>query len=370
MRIEQIELKNYRNYREADIRPCEGITIFLGDNAQGKTNILEAVYLCCTGRSHRTSHDRELIRSGEEAAGVHVRCQRADGGHDVEIRLSQSERRVVKVAGQPVSRSGELMGHVTGVLFSPEDLRMVKDGPQERRRFVDGAYCQLMPGYVGKLTDFQRVLVQRNALLRQMTEPGRDTPADREMLELWNHTMAAAGARVTVARSLYCEKLQPLAAEIYSGLSGGREQLKLLWQSPAYEAGMSPPEVAARWMELLRQAEKADRRAGFSTEGPHREDLDLTLDGASVRSFGSQGQQRSAVLALKMAEAALLQEVTEEPPVAFLDDVMSELDVSRQEYILNHIHGWQVFITGCEPSAALRMTAGKVFHIKQGVISQ
>lgn len=368
MLVRKLTIAGFRNLHPGQWEPASGVNILYGDNAQGKTNLLEACWLFTGARSFRGAKDSEMVPFGGEEAGLTLDFFAA--GREQQAAMTIRQRRQVTLNGVKLPSASRLAGILCGVVFSPAHLSLVRDGPEERRRFVDGAYCQLMPGYVGKLTDFQRVLVQRNALLRQMTELGRDTPADRDMLELWNHTMAAAGARVTVARSLYCEKLQPLAAEIYSGLSGGREQLKLLWQSPAYEAGMSPPEVAARWMELLRQAEKSDRRAGFSTEGPHREDLDLTLDGASVRIFGSQGQQRSAVLALKMAEAALLQEVTEEPPVAFLDDVMSELDVSRQEYILNHIHGWQVFITGCEPSAALRMTAGKVFHIKQGVISQ
>jgi DNA replication and repair protein RecF len=166
------------------------------------------------------------------------------------------------------------------------------------------------------------------------------------------------------------QKIEPLAAEIYSGLSGGREKLTLAWNSPAYETGATSAQIAANWANLLEASHRVDKAAGFSTVGAHREDMDILLDSVPARTYGSQGQQRSAVLALKMAEATLLQEVTNEPPVAFLDDVMSELDVSRQDYILNHIHNWQVLITCCEPSAALRLSAGKVFQIKQGVISE
>jgi DNA replication and repair protein RecF len=228
----------------------------------------------------------------------------------------------------------------------------------------------LRPGYVATLAEHAKVLTQRNTLLRQIRENQSNNTAQTELLDLWDHTLAVAAARVTAARSRYIEKIEPLASEIYHGLSGGREKLSLGWQSVAFEKGATPAQMAAAWAEKLQQSRHADIAAGFSTVGAHREDMQILLDGVPARTFGSQGQQRSAVLALKMAEATLLQDITNEPPVAFLDDVMSELDISRQDYILNHIHGWQVFITCCEPSAALRMTAGRVFHIKQGVISE
>ena len=213
-----------------------------------------------------------------------------------------------------------LAGTLRGVVFSPAHLSLVRDGPEERRRFVDGACCQLRPGHIGVMTEYHKVLQQRNAFLKRCRETGSLTATADDMLEIWDTTLAIA--------------------------------------------------VARRWQQLLQKARPADVAAGFSTAGPHREDLLLLLDGKPARTYGSQGQQRSAVLALKMAEATLLQQITEEPPVAFLDDVMSELDISRQDYILNHIRDWQVFITCCEPTAGLRMTAGRVFEIKQGVISE
>lgn len=368
MYVHRLTVTAFRNLHPCRWEPAAGVNILYGDNAQGKTNLLEACWLFTGARSFRGAKDSETVPFGGEEARLQLDF--TAGGREQQAELVIRQRRQATLNGLKLSSAAKLAGTLCGVVFSPAHLSLVRDGPGERRKFVDAAYCQLSPGYIGKLTDFHRVLAQRNALLKQMTAPGRDTAADREMLELWDHTMAAAGARVTVARSLYIEKLCPLAAEIYDGLSGGREQLAIRWESPAYAPGLTPAEIAARWLGELQAARRADRGAGFSTVGPHREDLALTLNGADVRTYGSQGQQRSAVLSLKLAEAALLQEVTGEAPVAFLDDVMSELDVSRQEYILNHIHGWQVFITGCEPSAALRMTAGKVFYIKQGVVSE
>ena len=366
MLVRRLTVGAFRNLHPCRWEPAPGVNILYGDNAQGKTNLLEACWLFTGARSFRGAKDSETVPFGGEEARLSLEF--FAGSREQQADMTIRQRRQVTLNGVKLPSAARLAGILCGVVFSPAHLSLVRDGPAERRRFVDAAYCQLSPGYVGKLAEYQRVLVQRNALLRQMNEPGRDTASDREMLELWDHTLAAAGARVTLARSLYIDKLQPIAAEIYAGLSGGREQLSLRWESPAFAPGLTPAEIAARWLAALQAARRADRGAGFSTVGPHREDLTLTLNGTEVRTYGSQGQQRSAVLALKMAEAALLQEVTGEPPVAFLDDVMSELDVSRQEYILNHIDGWQVFITGCEPSAALRMTAGKVFHIKQGVL--
>lgn len=265
--------------------------------------------------------------------------------------------------------AARLAGSFCGVVFSPAHLSLVKEGPEGRRRFVDAAYCQLKPGYVGALAEYHKALAQRNAFLKDTKDSGRLTDEQAKLLDLWDYALAAAGARLTLARSHYIRNLQPLAADVYNGLSAGREQMVLSWQS-AVSAEGSAADIANRWLEQLYAARRTDIAAGFSTVGAHREDLQILVDDVAVKTFGSQGQQRSAVLALKLAEASLLQQVTKEPPVAFLDDVMSELDVSRQDYILNHIDGWQVFITCCEPSATLRATAGQVFSVKQGVISK
>ena len=192
MRIRSIRLTDFRNYAEAEIAPCGGVTVFTGDNAQGKTNILEAVYLCCTGRSHRTSHDREMIRTGADIARVRVDADRRDGHHDVEIILPRMERRRVKVAGNVVSRSGELLGHITGVLFAPEDLRMVKDGPAERRRFVDMELSQLRPSYYYALQRYSRALKQRGALLKEISLGN----AHADTLDMWDAQLAESGAAV------------------------------------------------------------------------------------------------------------------------------------------------------------------------------
>lgn len=371
MFVRELQYAGFRNLHPGRWRPCEGVNILYGDNAQGKTNLLEACWLFTGGKSFRGTRDRDMVQLGENKAELSMRFFASQREQSAAIHMER--RRQVTLNGVKLSSAAKLAGHFCGVVFSPAHLSLIKDGPEERRHFVDSAYCQLRPGYIVALTEFQKVLMQRNALLKSWREapPGRE---EEEMLELWDTAFSSAGARLTAARCRYIQRLQPLAEEIYHGLSGGKEKLSLRWESGVVSSEEEYPtdrvELTQRWMHCLQRHRSVDRAAGFTTAGPHRENLSLYLDNMEVRHFGSQGQQRSAVLALKLAEATLLEQVTEEPPVAFLDDVMSELDISRQDYILNHIDKWQVFITCCEPTAALRMTAGKVFQVKQGVISE
>lgn len=361
MLVRELQYEGFRNLHPARFCPGAGVNILYGDNAQGKTNLLEACWLFTGARSFRGAKDSELITFG--APQSRLRMAFTAGEREQEAAILIQGRRQVTLNGVKLPSAARLAGTFCGVVFSPAHLSLIKDGPDGRRRFVDAAYCQLRPAYIRTLAEYQKVLTQRNAFLKN----GADDP---DMLELWDNTLSMIGARITLARQRYIAKLKPLVGEIYGGLSGGRETLTVEWPSPAGRDGDSPADVAQQWQTLFKKAQRADRAAGFSTVGPHREDMELCINGTPARVYGSQGQQRSAVLALKMAEAMLLQEITSEPPVAFLDDVMSELDVSRQDYILNHIREWQVFITCCEPSAPLRLTDGEVFHIKQGVISQ
>ncbi|MBR3779035.1 MAG: DNA replication/repair protein RecF [Clostridia bacterium] len=366
MRVTELTFEGFRNLHPGRWQPDGGVNILYGDNAQGKTNLLEACWLFTGGRSFRGAKDSEMVQFGAEAAKLEMAFEAGGRSQDASITIRQ--RRSVLLNGVSLPSASKLAGTFCGVVFSPAHLSLIKDGPEGRRRFIDAAYCQLKPAYIGVLSEFHTALTQRNALLKQCREMGTLTPEMGDLLDLWDHTLAAASARLTAARQHYVRRLQPMATEIYRGLSLGRETFEVAWETPITAAPL--PEMAAQWMDAYRQARRADVAVGFSTVGPHREDLIVTIQGQLARSYGSQGQQRSAVLALKLAEATLLEEVTDEKPVAFLDDVMSELDTSRQDYILNHIDGWQVFITCCEPSAALKNTAAKVFSVKQGVISE
>ena len=366
MRVNRLELTHYRNLSPTVLEPGPGVNVIWGENAQGKTNLLEAVWLFTGGKSFRGARDSELTAFGEDESTLTMDFTAQD--REQRARLTIRNRRSAVLNGVSLTGASQLAGRFCGIVFSPAHLTLVKGGPEERRRFLDAAYCQLRPGYMKSLSEYSRALAQRNTLLKDLRS-GRGLPGWEELLEVWDQRLAQSGCRLMQARLRYIDRLGPVAAEIYGGLSGGREAFSLEYETSLPEPvdGNTPAaDLAALFYKALRNARDADLAAGFTTVGPHRDDAKTAIGGLSARMYGSQGQQRSAVLALKMAEATLLREVTGEQPVALLDDVMSELDQSRQDYILNHIGDWQVFITCCDPDPLRRMDGGQEFHMKQG----
>lgn len=355
MNVEALDIEGFRNLQPVQLIPGSGVNILYGDNAQGKTNLLEAVWLFTGGRSFRSAKDTEMVAFGQEKARCRMAFQAADRAQDAEITIDR--RRHAVLNGIPMATAAKLAGIFCAIVFSPEHLTLIKGGPEGRRRFLDAAYCQIRPGYIAILSAFHRTLTQRNALLREI----RARRAADDLLEIWDQRLAQTGAQVQAARAAYVQQLQPLAGKIYGGLSAQEESLTI-----SYE-GRTGGDAEGLYRRLG-ETRQADIGAGFTTTGPHREELTVEINGLAARQYGSQGQQRSAVLALKMAEATLLKKVTGEQPVALLDDVMSELDITRQDYILNHIHDWQVFITCCDPSAMKRLDGGRVFHVEKGMI--
>ena len=364
MIVNRLDTEGFRNLDTGSLLPEPGVNILYGDNAQGKTNLLEAIWLFTGGRSFRGAKDAEMPAFGRNSAALRMEFTAFD--RQQEARLTIEKRRSAILNGVPQAAASRLAGNFCAVVFSPSHLSLVRDGPEGRRRFIDAAYCQLKPGYIAEYAAFSRTLAQRNALLKALRKYGGGS----DELEIWDQRLAETGARVMAARRAYCSRLAPVAAAIYAGLSGGREELQISYTSTVGYDGEETTKAACRLLEALRDSRGADMAAGFSTVGPHRDDLATDIDGLPARHYGSQGQQRSTVLALKLAEASLLKEVTGEQPVALLDDVMSELDVSRQDYIFNHIHGWQVFITCCEPAAVLRSSGGSMFHVKRGIVQR
>lgn len=360
MRIVDLQLKDYRNYESCDFVPCEGVTVLLGDNGQGKTNVLEAVYLSCTGRSHRTRQDRELIRWGAEFADVRIQTERRDGSHEVEIALPAAGKRRIKVAGQEVSRSGELLGHVTGVLFSPEDLRTVKDGPAERRRFVDIALSQLRPAYYYAMQRYNRALKQRNELLRA----GVANPSLLATLDSWDEQLAIAGAELMRHRREYVKRLSETAGETHRDLADDREHLQIQYR-PSVDG-----EDAQACMDALFAARENDARRMTTSVGPHRDDVTLLVDGRDVRAFGSQGQQRTAALSMRLAELSVMRDELDEWPVLMLDDVMSELDPGRRRRLLEHLKGIQTLVTCTDPDDLAGAEAGAVYRVHDASIEK
>lgn len=352
MIILKLTLANYRNIRDACIEPCENINIIYGNNAQGKTNLIEAIWLFTGCKSFRGAKDKELIRFGETKSRIEIGYHTAGAAEEAAIEIEN--KRKAYLGGLPLSSPVGLMGEFTAVVFSPSHLSLVKNGPAERRRFIDTAICQIKPSYAAALRNYTRALEQRNTLLK-------DIPYHSELLDTldaWDERLVRFGERIVKERIGYAQMLKESAAQIYDGLSEGKETLDIRYEATGAED----------YGKLLRQQRKNDIYAGNTSVGPHRDDIDIRIDRISARTFGSQGQQRSAALAVKMAEGEIVRSVTGEYPVLLLDDVMSELDASRQNYILNHIKDRQVFITCCDPDALERAGSGRKFQVKNGLI--
>lgn len=359
MIIKQIELHNFRNYGTLSLPFSEEINILYGDNAQGKTNILEAIYLCGTTKSHRASRDKEMIRLGTEEA--HVRMQLAKSGipHKVDMHLKKSKSKGVAIDGVPIRKSSELFGLLNVVLFSPEDLSMMKNGPGERRRFMDLELCQLSKWYLISLSNYNKILMQRNNLLKQI---GYNRTL-LETLEVWDSQLLEYGTHIIKGRATFLEELNPLVGKIHAKLSGGREVLTL-----SYEPSVS----AELYEEKLKRSIERDICQKATGCGPHRDDVAFFIGKENVKIFGSQGQQRTAALSLKLAELELVRKKIGENPVLLLDDVLSELDRKRQQHLLDGIEGIQTILTctGLEEFVGDRKRFHRICHVVDGTVTQ
>lgn len=354
MIIQHLEFQNYRNLKSGQMEPHGGINLISGPNAQGKTNLLEAIWLFTGGRSFRGAKDADLILRGEQKSEVNLRFYCGEREQAAQITILNGRRSAV-LNGIPQKRASGLIGHFFAVLFSPEHLALVREGPSFRRDFIDAALCQLKPGYAALLSRYNRTLTQRNALLKEIPRHS----ALLDTLDVWDERLAALGESVIKGRAGYLEKIREPAQKIYAGISQNKETIQLEYRKST---------------ENLKQALANSRRddigTGHTNFGPHRDDMEITIDSLSARTFGSQGQKRSVVLALKLAEAELLFRETCERPVILLDDVMSELDSERQDYLLNHLTDCQVFITCCEPDAVENLREGALFLMNGGILNR
>ena len=352
MTVTEISYQNFRNLETCTLTPSDGVNIIYGENAQGKTNLLEGIWLFSGMKSFRGAKDAELIRFGCEFGRLKMSFHA--GSRDQKAEITVATKRKAKLNGVELPSCAGLIGKCRAVVFSPSFLSIVKNGPEERRKFIDAAVCQIRPGYANLLAEYNRLVKQRNSLLKDI----QIEPSLFNMLDVIDERLAATGEAVTRERLAYIEKLMEPVKEIYGGFTDGREAIALSYLRKDGEAGPL--------RDILQQNRKYDVINKTTSAGPHRDDIDLTINGISARSYGSQGQQRSCAVALKLGEAAVMNEAAGEQPVVLLDDVMSELDASRQDYILNRIKGRQVFITCCEPSTVLRLCGGKTFHVESG----
>ncbi len=372
MYVQRLATQNFRNLEDGELFPCQGINVIYGGNAQGKTNLLEGLWLFTGGHSFRGAKDSELPRLDREkgvnlpAASLALDFFSEERPQKAVLQIENGRRSSV-INGVKKKTGSALIGKVRAVIFSPEHLLLVKEGPARRRSFIDGALCQMKPGFAGMLSVYNRALLQRNALLKDLSR----FPELRDTLEVWDARLAKLGGSVMAERRSYVDKITPKVQDIYRGISKDREKIGLRY-SPAVKIpveNFTAAQAEEAFLKELRRTVHSDLRSGFTSAGPHRDDLEIELDGLSARSYGSQGQQRSAVLALKLAEAEILAGVSGETPMVLLDDVMSELDQGRQDYLLNHLHGRQVFITCCSPETVRLQETGKRFWVEAGRIA-
>lgn len=366
MELTHLALSGYRNLSALELDFPPGITVLWGENAQGKTNLLESVYLCCLGRSHRSAREQQnLIASGRDTAYISARVRQKDGIHSVEIVLSHPSRKTIRVNGSPIRRMSEMMGHATAVIFSPEDLQLIREGPSARRRFMDSTLSQIYPSYCQNLQQYQRALAQRNDLLRGIMR-GLAKP---DTLFVWDEELAGLGARLITARRKFLDEIAPIVKEIHRSLTNGRESF-LLEYAPSI-TGDSEDALRAALLDHLEQGRERDLRLQSTQTGPHRDDLSVILDDKSAREQASQGQVRTCAIAMKLSQLHWMKGQTGEMPILLLDDVYSELDLSRRKLLQSAIEGAQTILTCTDIDTAVlpKGISSQVLQIHDGRIS-
>lgn len=357
MFIESIELLNYRNYDRLHVDFHEGTNILYGDNAQGKTNLLEAVYVCSTTKSHKGSKDREIIRFGEEESHIKMIVNRDGISYRIDMHLKKNKPKGIAINGIPIRKASELFGIVNVIFFSPEDLNIIKEGPSERRRFLDLELCQLNKLYVHNLIQYNKVVIQRNRLLKEL----EFNPALEETVSVWDTQLIRYGKELIQTRTDFIHDLNEIIHDIHFHLSGEKEDLTV-----KYEPNVSKD----NFEEILLRNYPQEVKQRMTLTGPHRDDLNFLVNGTDIRKFGSQGQQRTTALSLKLAEIELVKRTVKDSPVLLLDDVLSELDSKRQEHLLSEINQIQTVITctGLDDFVNSRFHMDRVFKITDGVI--
>lgn len=355
MLVKSVSVQGFRNLKDETISLGSGINIFCGDNAQGKTNILEAVYFCSMGRSHRVKQDSRLIAFDKKEAHVRVFTDRDKRTDRIDVHIKKDEKKGIAVNGIPLRRLGELLGTFYTVIFSPEDLSLIKNSPAERRRFIDMELCQLSSVYYYDLQQYYKVLKQRNNLLKRLVKE----PKLKETIFIWDSQLIDYGKRIIKARRDFCAKAGVFARKNHELITGGKEDFTAEYRPNCTEEDLE---------DKLKSSLERDIFTGSTGHGPHKDDMAFYVDGSDVRIFGSQGQQRTAALCLKLAEIDIIKEETGITPVMLLDDVLSELDENRQNFLLDMTNGIQSLITctGIEDSVKKYTGEAALFKVKNG----
>lgn len=357
MIIKSLELADFRNYEELNISFDKGTNILYGDNAQGKTNILEAIYVSATTKSHKGSKDKEIINFNKEEAHIRTYLEKEGVECRVDMHLRKNKSKGIAIDGQKIKKAADLLGLLNVVFFSPEDLSIIKNGPSERRRFADMELCQLDSFYLYNLNHYNKIVNQRNKLLKDMYF----NPGLKETLNIWDSQLISFGSKIIERRKLFAEQLCEIISDIHNKLSGGKENLIIKYE----------PDVAIEnFEEKMKESQEKDIRSKITSVGPHRDDFSFIVNGIDIRKYGSQGQQRTAALSLKLSEIELVKKMTKDTPVLLLDDVLSELDSNRQNYLLGSLGDIQTIITctGLDEFVNNRFEINKIFKVTNGVV--
>lgn len=357
MILKSVALSHFRNYDDLYIEFDKRTNILYGDNAQGKTNVLESIYVSGTTKSHKGSKDRELIQFGQEEAHIRTIVEKGGLDYQIDMHLKKNKSKGIAINRMPIKKASELFGILNIVFFSPEDLNIIKNGPSERRRFLDVELCQLDKIYLYNLTKYNKVLNQRNRLLKDINF----RPELLDTLAVWDMQLIEYGKKIIRTRKEFLEELNGIVYKIHKNISGNKEELVLKYEPDVLEENLE--------QELVRCREK-DLKFGQTSVGPHRDDLCFMIQDIDVRKFGSQGQQRSCALSLKLSEIELVKKSIKETPVLILDDVLSELDSNRQNFLLNSIHDIQTLITctGLDEFVRNRFEINKIFKVVNGTV--
>ena len=359
MQIKKLFLQNFRNYESEQFTFSEGLNVLFGKNAQGKTNCAEAVFYLCTGASLRIRHDKQLIKMGAEHARITAEAQNRYGKVTLEADIFENKREI-RVNGTKISKNADLMGHINSVFFSPGELRLIQDGPDERRRFMNLSISQTSPAYYTALLRYNKILDQRNALLKNS-----DYSLVLDTLPIWDEQLCQYAAIIVKKREEFLQKLAPYAKEFHAYLTDSGEELDVS-SDKKYEG--DEEEIAKTLLRRLSNNYDKDLRLGFTTVGPHRDDLSLLISGVDAKAYASQGQTRTAALALKLAEVQIFKELSGEYPILILDDVMSELDLPRRKKLLKKIDGMQTLLTCTHAERVLYGATCNKIRIENGKI--
>ena len=359
MHISSVDLKNFRNYKEAHCEFGDGLNILYGKNASGKTNMLESIYVSSVFRSPRTAKDKELVLIDCDRAIIKTVIQKKYCRHVLQIQIDDKGKKKVALDGIPIARAGELLGVLGTVFFSPDEMKLIKEAPQERRRFMDVGISQQQKSYFNALQRYNKTLKQKNNLLK---DSWGKTNIDA-MLDVWDTGLAQTGAYIVERRREYLSELNEIAGKMHAELSEDREKLELKYESSCKENTVNEEVL----LKALREAREKDIQLGYCTIGAHRDDIEISINGKDSRKFASQGQQRTIALAMKLAEVEIYKRETGETPVLLLDDVLSELDATRQRILLEKTSGIQTILTCTEYKIDV---SAKKFEVNDGEIKQ